>query len=92
MYNAWDDALAKIQQQINPSSFNTWFSDTSILSNEDGVHWLVSKNGGKLRVILPANTTAEGRVRISGVFSKDSANKEYPYLLEAKKITPLNRD
>ena len=44
MYNAWDDALAKIQQQINPSSFNTWFSDTSILSNEDGVITIGVKN------------------------------------------------
>ena len=75
-----------------PASKNFTGELTGTLSNEDGVHWLVSKNGGKLRVILPANTTAEGRVRISGVFSKDSANKEYPYLLEAKKITPLNRD
>ena len=75
-----------------PASKNFTGELTGTLSNQDGVHWLVSKNGGKLRVILPANTTAEGRVRISGVFSKDSANKEYPYLLEAKKITPLNRD
>ena len=44
MYNAWDDALAKIQQQINPSSFNTWFSDTSILSNENGVITIGVKN------------------------------------------------
>ena len=44
MYNAWDDALAKIQQQISPSSFNTWFSDTSILSNEDGVIIIGVKN------------------------------------------------
>jgi Na+/H+ antiporter NhaD/arsenite permease-like protein len=75
-----------------PASKNFSGELAGTLTNEDGVHWLTGKNGGRIRVILPANTTAEGRVKISGVFSKDSVNKAYPYMLEAKKITPLERD
>ena len=65
---------------------------TGTLANDNGTLWLVSKDGAKIRVIMPANTSAEGRVKINGVFSKDSSNKDYPYLLEAKRIQPLNRD
>ena len=44
MYNVWDDALAKIQQKMNPSLFGTWFKDTSIISNENGIITIGVKN------------------------------------------------
>ncbi len=63
------------------------------LSVEDSTLWLTdSKSKAKIRVIMPANTTVEGRVKVSGIFSADTANKAYPYMLEVKKITPLDRD
>ncbi|HKZ34288.1 MAG TPA: chromosomal replication initiator protein DnaA [Patescibacteria group bacterium] len=33
----WETALAQIQTDLSPAVFNTWFSGTSILSQEDGV-------------------------------------------------------
>ena len=72
-------------------SFDGELSGT--LLNENGTLWLSdARSKAKIRVIMPAGTTAEGRVKVSGVFSADSANPAYPYMLEVKKITPLNRD
>ena len=72
-------------------SFDGELSGT--LSNENGTLWLNdARSKAKIRVIMPAGATAEGRVKVSGVFSADGANPAYPYMLEVKKITPLNRD
>ena len=36
MYNAWENALAEIEQKISSSNFSTWFQDTSLISSADG--------------------------------------------------------
>ena len=36
MYNAWENALAEIEQKISSSNFSTWFQDTSLISTDDG--------------------------------------------------------
>lgn len=36
MYDAWKNALAKIEQQLSPANFSTWFQDTSLISAKDG--------------------------------------------------------
>ncbi len=36
MFSVWDNVLAEIEQKIPSASFATWFSDTSLLSSDDG--------------------------------------------------------
>ena len=36
MYNAWENALAEIEQKISSSNFSTWFQDTHLISTDHG--------------------------------------------------------
>jgi len=36
VFDVWKNALAEIEQKISQGNFAIWFSDTSLLSNEDG--------------------------------------------------------
>ena len=36
MYDAWQNALAEIEQQLSPANFSTWFQDTTLISAKDG--------------------------------------------------------
>ena len=44
MYNAWENALAEIEQKISSSNFSTWFQDTSLISTDDGYIIIGVKN------------------------------------------------
>ena len=44
MYNAWENALAEIEQKISSSNFSTWFQDTSLISTDDGYIVIGVKN------------------------------------------------
>ena len=96
MYNAWDDALAKIQQQISPSSFNTWFSDTSILSNEDGVITIGVKNTFYIKQLrdkyytIIADALKKSNIDVKEIkFEVKSANKPK---VKPHEVTPTIRN
>ena len=96
MYNAWDDALAKIQQQINPSSFNTWFSDTSILSNEDGVITIGVKNTFYIKQLrdkyytIIADALKKSNIDVKEIkFEVKSANKPK---IKPHEVTPASNN
>lgn len=44
MYNVWENALAEIARKISPANFSTWFQDTSLISEDDGVVVIGVKN------------------------------------------------
>ena len=65
---------------------------TGTVSRVDGEYYLANAAGAKIRVIFPEGMQATGKVRLTGVFSKDPENKAYPYLLKVKRSEPLNRE
>ena len=36
MYDAWENALAEIEQKISSVNFSTWFQDTTLISTDNG--------------------------------------------------------
>ena len=44
MYNLWKNVLAEIEQQISPSNFSTWFQDTTLISEDNGIVLIGVKN------------------------------------------------
>ena len=44
MYDVWKNALAEIEQKISAANFSTWFSETSLISAEDGKVLIGVKN------------------------------------------------
>ena len=66
---------------------------TGTLISVAGRSVLTNGKGGTVRVILPENCdVSSGKVKVSGVFSKDESNAGHPYLLKAKKITSIEKD
>ena len=65
---------------------------TGDLVREADKIYLVGKNNAKIQVVLPENMPfAAGKVRITGVFSKDEGNADYPYLVKARKVDALKQ-
>ena len=63
------------------------------LKAEDSKTYLIGAKGEKIAVVLPADAkVTSGKVRISGTFAKDDANKAYPYMLKAKKVESVKKD
>ena len=44
------------------------------------------------RRVLPADAKCEGKVKVAGTIVKDASNKDYPYMMKAKKVTELKKD
>ena len=66
---------------------------TGTLISVAGRSVLTNGKGGTVQVILPENCdVSSGKVKVSGVFSKDESNSGHPYLLKAKKITSIEKD
>jgi len=66
---------------------------TGTLISVAGRSVLTNGKGGTVQVILPENCdVSSGKVKVSGVFSKDESNAGHPYLLKAKKITSIEKD
>ena len=64
------------------------------LSVENNIVYLTGAKGAKIQVVMPekSQVKAEGKVLIQGTFTKDAANKAYPYMLKAKKVESLHKD
>ena len=55
--------------------------------------WLLGRKGGKIRLIPPAGQEfSAGPVRVSGKFSADPENRQYPWQLAVDKIDSLQKD
>ena len=55
--------------------------------------WLLGRKGGKIRLIPPAGQEfSAGPVRVSGKFSADPENRQYPWQLTVDKIDSLQKD
>ena len=66
---------------------------TGVLSVEDKVLYLSGSRGGKIRVTAADSVPiVTGKVKIIGTFSSDNSNPEYPYQLNAVRITGLKKD
>ena len=67
---------------------------TGVLSVDDKILYLSNSRGGRIRVIADNNCdpVISGKVKVTGTFSPDKSNPEYPYQLNAIRITGLQKD
>ena len=54
--------------------------------------YLAGPKDARIRIELPADVKAEGKVKVAGTCVRDAANKAYPWMLKVKKVTELKKD
>ncbi|MBE6394525.1 MAG: hypothetical protein E7044_10795 [Lentisphaerae bacterium] len=65
---------------------------TGTISKISGKTYLVGAKDAKIQVVLPADSKAEGKVKVTGTVKKDESNKAYPYMMTVKKVSELKKD
>ena len=62
------------------------------ISKANGKTYLNGAKNARIQVVLPEGTEAEGKVKLAGTVKKDASNKAYPYMMEVKKVTKIEKD
>ena len=97
MEEIWNNVLAKIEQEISPVNFNTWFTDVTLISIQNGIVTIETPNVFKLKNIskryynniknaLKANNIDFTEIQFVKQTKKRSKNQS----ADRKVITPQN--
>ena len=62
------------------------------ISKANGKTYLNGAKNARIQVVLPEGVEAEGKVKLAGTVKKDASNKAYPYMMEVKKVTKIEKD
>ena len=62
------------------------------ISKANGKTYLNGVKNARIQVVLPEGAEAEGKVKLAGTVKKDASNKAYPYMMEVKKVTKIEKD
>ena len=62
------------------------------ISKVNGKTYLNGAKNARIQVVLPEGAEAEGKVKLAGTVKKDASNAAYPYMMEVKKVTKIEKD